>query len=50
MGFPHVALFGEIPGESFVTKLTLSLDISSPVFLLDVPLEDGLGGEVLATL
>ena len=50
VGFSHVALFGGIPGESFVTKLTFGFDISSLVFLLLVPFEDGLGGEVLAAL
>ena len=48
MGIPHVALLGVVPGESLITKL--ALDLYLLVYLLEVPLEDGLGGEVLATL
>ena len=46
MNFLHVAVLRVLPGEQFITEVTLDLSIS--VFLLDVPLEDGLGGEVLS--
>ena len=48
MNLLHVAILGVLPGEHFITEVTL--DRSTCVFLFDVPLENGLGGEVLTTI
>ena len=42
-----MALFSDLPGKSLITEV--ALDLSFLVFLLEVPLEDDLGREVLAT-
>ena len=47
VNFFHMALFSDLPGKSLITEA--ALDLSFLVFLLEVPLEDDLGREVLAT-